>query len=166
MPGGHVAAAGPGEEAPAVQRRQPPRTSVASATGAPHDLRVAGDPVRDLVAAHEAVRVRAVVGPAGEGGGPVRGHERELVPAVPPASAQAIAALDDQVLAARVGQQRGHRQAGVTDAHHQHVHVVRQRDADGVRAVRLVTLGRAPAPCDGDREVARLPSLCGLPATP
>jgi hypothetical protein len=95
--------------------------------GRADDLRVARDPGRDLVAAHEPVRIAAVVRPTGQRRRPVRGDERELVPAVPPAAAERVAALDDDVLTARLGQEVGHRQAGVAGADDQDVDVAGQR---------------------------------------
>ena len=64
------------------------------------DIRVAGDAFDDRIAAHEAVRVGAVVGPTRERGNPVWRDERERVPAVLPTSAEPVAPLEHEVLLA------------------------------------------------------------------
>jgi hypothetical protein len=92
-----------------------------------HALRVVHDPRRDLVATHEPVGIGPVVVPSRKRRRPVRGDQRQLVPAILPASADTVPTFDDEVLAALVGQEAGHRQAGVPGAHDQ--------DVDGLRSV-------------------------------
>ena len=66
------------------------------------DVRIACNPRRDLVAAHEPIRIGAVVRPTWKLGRPVRGDQGELVPPVLPGAAECVTALDDLVLAARL----------------------------------------------------------------
>jgi hypothetical protein len=105
-----------------------------------HDIGVAGDAAGNLLASHEAVRIRSIVGPAREGRRPVRGDESELVPAILPSAAETAATLDHDVLTPRLREKARHRKAGVAGADHQHIHAVRQRDARGGDSLR-VSLG-------------------------
>ena len=67
-----------------------------------HDLRVAPPMGDQLLTSHEPVGVVALVGETRRSHRPVRAHELEPVPAVLPAAPERRAAVDDDVLAARL----------------------------------------------------------------
>jgi|SRR5215471_8303666 len=95
-----------------------------------HDLSIAGDSCYDLGAAHEPVRICAVVCPSRKRRGPIRGDKSELFPAVLPCSAKAVTALDHQVLAARFSQETRHSEPDVTRPYDQNIDGLRQRPID------------------------------------
>src|SRR5215470_18301827 len=98
--------------------------------GCSHDLSISGDSCCDLSAAHEPVRICAVVCPSRKRRGPVRGDKSELFPAVLPCSAKAVTALDDQVLATRFSQETRHGEPDVTRPYDQNIDGLRQRHID------------------------------------
>jgi hypothetical protein len=84
---------------------------------------VALEVVDDLVAQHEAVGVVAVVAVARERHAPVRRHEAEAVPAVPPRLADP-AALEHDVVDARLRELVADGEPGLTGSHHHDLVVV------------------------------------------
>jgi hypothetical protein len=82
----------------AVRRRRDAMHARADGDGGVDHVGVSLDPGSDRVTAHVPVRIVAVVGKLRQGGNPVGGHEGEPVPAVLPASAEAVSLVHDEVL--------------------------------------------------------------------
>ena len=96
-------------------------------------VRVGRDPADDLVAGHVAVRVVVVVRGVGEGGGPVRPDEAEVVPAVLRAAAQRRASLEHEVVAATSLEVPARGQAGLAGPDDDGVDPLRKRHPRIVR---------------------------------
>src|SRR6516164_1650276 len=95
-----------------------------------YDLSIAGDSCCDLSAAHEPVRICAVVCPSRERRGPVRGDKSELFPAVLPCSAKTVSAFDHQVLTTYFGQETRDSEPDVTRPYDQNIDGLRQGHID------------------------------------
>jgi hypothetical protein len=105
----HVAGRCPGDEAPRGAIDRPDGDALAD--GRRRISRVPHEMGNDLVAGHETVGIVARVGPARELHGPVRGHQAEAVPPIPPGLADP-AALQDDVADPKAGELVADREAG------------------------------------------------------
>lgn len=106
--------------------------------------RVLGQVVDDVGAGHEAVRVGAVVGHAGQQEGEVRGDEAEAVPAVVPAAAEPVAAVDHQMADAGAGQVMAGGQARLPGSDDQRADLLHGRLPVDVLPRRTLGIGGPP----------------------